>query len=600
MVRIIHCVSRLNNMNMSHSFYYSESIMKRMIYTILFFLFFWNTSLAQTLLNENERKASKVDKILADWNNKATPGMNVLISRNGMPIYSKSYGSANLEYRIPNANNTIFHAASISKQFTAFAIAMLANQGKLSLEDDIRNYLPDLPDFGKKITIRHLIYHTSGLRDQWGLLSLAGWRSDDVILQNHILKLVKKQKSLNFSPGTEFLYSNTNYTLLAEILQKVTGKQFAEWTKENIFDPLEMKHTYFSDSYEKIVDNRAYSYHKLNDGYKMSILNYATVGATGLMTTSLDLGKWANNFKTLKVGSKEIMNIMHQTGTLNNGEAVKVDLGQDQIINYAFGQAMTTYKGYRLIYHDGSDADYRTYLGRFPEQNLSIILLCNTGSINPEKIALEIADIYLDNPIGEKSEKLKFEEKKETEMATKIPLSVLEKYVGRYEIRPNVVITIKAEGDRLKAQITGKKTVHDLIVKSNSEFYLPLLKASITFQRDKDNGVNQMIFKYDEGTVIAPKLEAFDPKSIDLNEFSGKYASDELSTAYTFAVKDGVLTTEHPRQGDIHFALLELDYLIGDAWFFKTVEIVRDKDKNISGIKVSNGRIRNLWFKKTE
>ena len=176
---------------------------------------------------------------------------------------------ANLEYDIPITPSTIFHMASVSKQFTAFAIASLAQQGKISLSDDIRKHLPEVPDFGKTITINHLIHHTSGLRDQWNLLMIAGWRLDDVITKDHILKMVSRQKELNFDPGAEYMYSNTGYTLMAEIVARVSKKTFAEWTKENIFVPLEMSNTLFYDDHEKIVRNRAYSYDiGDNNGYK--------------------------------------------------------------------------------------------------------------------------------------------------------------------------------------------------------------------------------------------------------------------------------------------------------------------------------------------
>lgn len=200
--------------------------------------------------------------------NAESPGVAIAVQQKGKIIYSEGFGYANLEYDVKNTPTTVFHIASVSKQFTAFAIAMLADQGKLSLDDDIRKYLPEMPDFGYVITINHLVHHTSGLRDQWNLLMMAGWRLDDVITQKQIMRVISRQKELNFKPGDEMVYCNTGFTLMAEIVSRVTGESFADWTKKNIFDPLGMKNTLFYDDHEKIVKNRAYSYYASPAGFK--------------------------------------------------------------------------------------------------------------------------------------------------------------------------------------------------------------------------------------------------------------------------------------------------------------------------------------------
>ncbi|MBA4054623.1 MAG: hypothetical protein C0490_07925, partial [Marivirga sp.] len=222
-----------------------------------------------------------------------TPGVSIAVQKDGKLIYSKGFGYADLEYDIKNTPTTIFHIASVSKQFTAFAIAMLADQGKLKLTDDIRKYLPELHDFGSVITINHLVHHTSGMRDQWSLLMMSGWRLDDVITQEQIMRVIGRQTDLNFKPGEEMLYCNTGFTLMAEIVHRITGESFAEWTKKNIFDPLDMKNTLFYDDHEKIVKNRAYSYYEVPGGFKKSVLNFANAGATSLFTTVEDLSLWA-------------------------------------------------------------------------------------------------------------------------------------------------------------------------------------------------------------------------------------------------------------------------------------------------------------------
>ncbi|MGB5781833.1 MAG: serine hydrolase, partial [Eudoraea sp.] len=217
----------------------------------------------------------QVDELFTVWDNKETPGAAVAVVQNGAIVYKKGYGMSNLEYDIPIVPSTIFHIASVSKQFTAFSILLLESEGKLKLDDDIRKYIPEVPDFGKTITLRHLASHTSGLRDQWNLLAMAGWRLDDVITKEHVLKLISKQQELNFDPGEEYMYCNTGFTLLAEVVARVSGVSFATFTKERIFKPLKMNNTLFYDDHEKIVKNRAYSYHSDNTGYKKSVLSYA-------------------------------------------------------------------------------------------------------------------------------------------------------------------------------------------------------------------------------------------------------------------------------------------------------------------------------------
>jgi hypothetical protein len=264
----------------------------------------------------------QVDELFTVWDTNDTPGAAIAVVKDGSIIYKNGYGLSNLEYDIPITPSSIFHITSISKQFTVFSILLLEKQGKLSLDDDIRKYIPEVPDFGTIITLRHLASHTGGLRDQWNLLSMAGWRMDNVITKEHILKLVSKQKELNFNPGEEYAYCNTGFTLLAEVVSRTSDMSFAEFTEVNIFEPLKMNNTLFYDDHEKIVKNRAYSYNSSSDGYKKSVLNYANVGATSLFTTVEDLALWSMNFSNLTVGDSTIVNKMNTTAILNNGKTM--------------------------------------------------------------------------------------------------------------------------------------------------------------------------------------------------------------------------------------------------------------------------------------
>lgn len=261
---------------------------------------------------------SKVDRLFTPWDRPDSPGAAVLVMRGDEILYRHGYGSAQLEYEIPITPATVFHIASISKQLTAFSIHLLEQQGKLSLDDDVRRHVPEVPDFGKTITLRHLIHHTSGLSDQWELLILGGWRMDDVITHDQIMTMVRHQRELNFDPGEEHLYCNTGYTLLAEVVHRVTGQSFRDWTQANIFEPLGMTSTHFHDDHEMIVKNRAYSYQPDGDGFKKSVLSYANAGATSLFTTVEDLAKWIHNLQTGMVGGRALIAAMQVEGRLND------------------------------------------------------------------------------------------------------------------------------------------------------------------------------------------------------------------------------------------------------------------------------------------
>ncbi|MEP3575580.1 MAG: serine hydrolase domain-containing protein, partial [Ekhidna sp.] len=299
------------------------------------------------LLNSTTKEESiegGIDEIFSHYNNKNYPGAAVGVVKNGEIVYEKGYGLANAEYNIPISPSTVFHIASVSKQFAAFALVHLHYQGELSLDDNIIKYIPEL-QIPQNITIRQMLTHTSGLRDQWILLALAGWRMDDVITQNQLLNIIYRQKELNFHPGERYSYSNTNYTLAAEIIERVSGKDLRQWTIENIFDPLGMNSTFFYNDHEELVRNRAYSYDDRSGELKKSNLNFANMGATSLFTTVHDFSKWLVNFEEMKVGNKEIFEMLTTKGVLNDGEKS----------HYALGVVVRDYKGYLIYNHSGVD-----------------------------------------------------------------------------------------------------------------------------------------------------------------------------------------------------------------------------------------------------
>lgn len=528
----------------------------------------------------------QVDEIFARWDDKNSPGAAVAVVQNGAIVYKKGYGMANLEYDIPNNPSTVFHIASVSKQFTAFSILLLEKAGKLSLDDDIRKYIPEVPDFGKTITLRHLATHTSGMRDQWNLLAMAGWRLDDVITKEHVLKIVSKQKALNFNPGEEFVYCNTGFTLLAEVVARVSGQSFAEFTQSNIFSPLKMKSTLFYDDHEKIVKNRAYSYHEAN-GYKKSVLSYANVGATSLFTTAEDLSLWALNFWNPAVGDTAIIRKLNTLAVLNNGKT----------FGGALGQFAGKYKGLDEIQHGGADAGYRSFLTRFPDEKFAVVVLSNAAEFNSGDMAHKVVDVYLKAKLkAEPVKEVKREESPKTSGVV-VDLAVLKTYIGDFELQPGFNISITENNGQLSGQATGQPA---FVLKplSNTEFKVEGVDAKVEFVPNGGNNVNTLKLHQGGRIMDAQRLKEFDKKAVNLSEFSGSFYSEELATTYDFVVVGDKLMAKHSRHSEFELQPVKKDMFAAQAWFFGQVEFVRDANNGITGCKVSNGRVRNLYFKK--
>ena len=380
--------------------------------------------------------APTVDALFSEWDRPDSPGCTVAVIHDEKVIYQKGFGMANLEYGIPNEPSTTYHVASVSKHFTAFAVQLLASEGRLSLDDNIRKFVPELIDYGFAITVRHLIHHTSGLRDQWNLLGLSGWRSGDLITEEDILKVVWRQKELNFEPGSEKYYSNTGYTLLGLIAKRVSGASLRQFCHERIFVPLGMTDTHFHDDNSEIVKGRAYSYAPSpSGGFQNYPLQFSNVGATSLFTTVSDMARWDRNFDSPIVGDTALINEMHKGGSLNNG----------QVLDYASGLVNGNYRGLRTVGHDGTDGGFRTAYRRFPDQKFAVVVFSNLSSFDPNLLVHQVAEIFLGElmaPVGQ--DKSDSSPAKEEFSAEK---EVLNQYIGRYYSDELGVIYTISEGD---------------------------------------------------------------------------------------------------------------------------------------------------------
>lgn len=355
-------------------------------------------SLSSSLVNAQSpghATEQKIDSLFAEYTSES-PGVAVVVVRGGQIIFQKGYGMANLEYKVPVTPQTVFNIASVSKQFTAFAIYLLEKQGKISFEDDIRKYIPELPQYEKPIRIRHLLAHTSGMRDQAAILALAGWQMDDLVTTEQILKIMSKQEALNFKTGTAFGYSNTGYTLLAEAIKRITGLSFSDFTQATIFKPLGMTNSIFYEDFHEVLNkHRAYSYEKINGEFVKRELLAANVGPSNLMTTVEDMAKWVNNFYHPIVGDAELIRNFNKISSLDNNKPVIWAARPGDTIFHAKGQLQYKHNGLKVMSHGGHDAAFRAVMTRFPENNLAIITLSNNEHYQMTGKVWPIAELYL-------------------------------------------------------------------------------------------------------------------------------------------------------------------------------------------------------------
>ncbi|MBX7126814.1 MAG: beta-lactamase family protein [Cyclobacteriaceae bacterium] len=523
----------------------------------------------------NDATTARIDSLFRFWNNPNSPGAAVLVMKDGKTVFSKGYGMANLEYGIPITPASIFHIASESKQYTAFCIVLLAQQGKLNLNDDIRKYLPYVPDFGKTITIRHLIYHTSGLRDQWQLLAIGGESLDDVIHQEHVIKLVSKQKELNFAPGERSLYCNTGYTLMAEIVKQVSGQSLRAFAEENIFKPLAMTQTHFHDDNTEIVRNRTYSYDSISkEKFVNSPLNYATVGATSLFTTVEDEAKWLDNFATAKVGGREAIQQMHELGVLNNGKKLE----------YAFAIAIDTVDGHLRIGHGGADAGYRTYAVRFPEEKLDVVVFSNLAQFDPTALAMKVAEIYLPKQPAKSNASVRIKGD-----STRYAF-----YAGRYATSEgNPVQVIDSAG--LYIDLGWKPLLLQPL--SDTTFSLFDDYATLTFSSQR-KPTDHFLFRTQSEERRFERYEKPVLSEQVLATYTGTYTSSELDTRYEIVNEKGKLILQHRKYPDVTLEPLSANQFTTPHWWMRNLLITRNTRGEVTGFEVNSGRILHLKFQK--
>jgi CubicO group peptidase (beta-lactamase class C family) len=525
---------------------------------------------------------AQVDALFSAWDKPTSPGCAIAVMQGGKIVYEHGYGMADLDHDIPITPDTVFHVASVSKQFTAGSILLLAAEGKLNVDDPVRKYLPEVPDFGTPVTLRQLANHTSGMRDQWNLLQLAGWRySLDLITDEDVMSVIARQKGLNFKPGSEYLYSNAGFTLLAQVVKKVSGKSIREFTTERIFTPLGMSRTHFRDDHAEIVKGMAYGYVPKNGTFALANTQFDTTGATSLLTTVRDLVKWDENFYAPKVGTAAIWAQAQQSAVLTSGAKT----------GYGFGLWAGDYRGQPFVYHSGSDAGYRADLIRFPKQHFSVAALCNLSTSAPGNLTRGIADIYLAKELRPKDADDVYIALADDQLAPTAGL-----YVNPNEDQP---LRVYMDGHKLMATFSpapDAKT-YELKALGKNRFRPQGLPQILEMTAASGSAPAHIKVVFNDPVTVPQTFTqsaatgAFGLGGRALADFTGRYHSDEIDATYTVAVDGDHLTISTLKRHPTRLYPASVDLFDSD---FAKMRFTRDKAGKVTGVVFNTGRIRNF------
>jgi len=540
--------------------------------------------ISSTSMANNTVEQKAVDAVFAKWDNQASPGAAVGIFKDGKIVYARGYGMANLEYDLPNNENSVFRIGSTSKQFTAACIVMLSEQGKLSLDDRLGAFFSDLPDHMKSITVKQLLHHTSGVRDYLMLSYLKGLGDEDYYTDDDVMKWLSAQKALNFKPGDEHLYSNSGYWLLGQIVKQVAGMDMATYAEKALFKPLGMRNTHFHNNHKQVVKNRASGYAPSSEEgvYEISMTNLDMIGDGGIFTTINDIKIWDDAYYQSNVLPASFWKTMTEVGVLNSGEA----------LDYAAGLLIGEYKGLKTVSHGGAFVGFRAELLRFPEHKFSVAVFANRSDANPTKMAYQVADIYLEQAF----KPVKESDKKSTQANTEQKLTH-QQIVGQYEVETGIVLDITDVDGRLHGfQMWNQKEYALVAVSDNSNTYHIDGDDAIkfTFTEVKDNQSQLMTVSQAGGDSLWKRVKAVDVSTVDINDFVGNYYSEELYVNYQLSVSGGKIYLKVDNNTPILVSVAAPDTLTLRSMLANFYR----QDGQVKGFHLDAGRVKNIEFVK--
>ena len=526
-----------------------------------------------------------IEALIADYDHDASAGGAILVMRDNEVIYTRAFGMANLEHGIPFQEDTPTNIGSTSKQFTAFAILLLEEEGQLSLEDDIRKYIPELPLFEDTIRLRHLVAHTSGYREFINTLAMGGRRLGDHVGREEVIAVIQNQPELQNKPGEVFNYNNSGYALLSMVVEQLTEKPFPEWMKNNVFEPLGMNQTVVLEYPGQIIPGRAFGYAPWKEDRTLGVMDlHASMGPGGIYSTVEDLAKWASNFYDPVVGDKELMTLMQQDFLLNSGSST----------TYAYGLMHAELHGQKMIHHPGGDLAHRSMFMLFPDIRGMVTVQSNYAGF-PNQVAQKVAEAFFADVMDIEDQ----EGIEDTELFVYNP-EKFDEITGRYELEAaqGFILEFTREGDTLYIQATGQPRF-EIHASSDSTFYMTAVDASMTFHRDEEGEIYAMTL-HQSGDHFAQRITEprWVPGEDDLAMYPGRYFSDELETFYTIiADEEGKLTLQHRRLDDIPLKAESEDVYTG-SFPIMELRFLRDEQGLVKGFDASSGRATGIFFEK--
>ncbi len=557
------------------------------------------TSLVVIAQNPEQPFDKEIEALFSEWNQLETPGAAVAVVKSGKIIYSNQFGSANLEHQIPISTDTKFQLNSVQNQIVAFAVLLLESQGKLSLEDNIQKYLPEMPDFGKPITVHHLLTHTHGIPNFSTLQRLAGWEVKDIKTREQALEIIYGLSANVYDAGVRYRFCDSGTLLASEIIAKVSGNSFTDFVETQIFKPLYMTNTVYGNVENSLIRNRSNMYSNSGENFKNeNYFNYP-IDFT-LYSTAEDMARWMLNFGSPKVGNLDLIKKMYIPATLNDGSSTH---GYGSSTYAVYGQFTSPYKGLKRIEQNGRNYGFMTYIAQFPEQDFGVVVLGNSLNFHAEGAALKIADLFLKNDFIKEKTTVKKDSITENDFM-KLSIPELQKFCGSYwnkessymrkiNLRDGKLYYYRSEGNESELAPISKNT---FVLTEDPDSY------SIRFEQKSDKEL--MIFAWGEGgNEFQYFNEKFDLVTYDtkqLTEFTGLFWCENLNVLYKLLMQDGMLTVSHNRGVDFVITPYKSDKFTSEAYYFDNIEFERDKKGNINGLWIRTTNIGGQYFKKLD